>query len=912
MAFTTPSEFVSRTNLDVESVDDLSKAELVSVAKYLKLEVPPGAKKSVLNRLVLSKLIELGHIDSDVGDIAKSSDSEELQKLRIQLQLKEIDFRAKEKQLDFDQKVKEMEHEKAMKEMEMRAALGPHISTSCNFDFSKNVRLVPKFDEKDVDRFFTSFETLAKKLDWPSKYWSTLLHSVFTGKAKDVYSSLSYAESSDYDKVKEHVLKSYQLVPEAYRQKFRNTRQKGPDQTYVEFSRVKSELLDKWISSRKVGSDFAKLRELILLEEFCNCVPREIRTHLSDRGVEKLEKAAIMSDDYELAHKSSFGQSRDQKSHKGFKKKDSGGKLGSGKESDTKGTPSGDDSSKPAKGRPTCSYCHKIGHTYETCFKRLRDLDKPTAFISSPPISKMDMGSQSVLSGSKEPSTLFESSVSCSHVDYVRAKLKKHGYDRFISLGTVTRLDNDESSKVVILRDTGASRSLMLRSVLPLGREVDDSTEHVLVRGIGEDTYRAPLVRLHLECEYSASLVEVGIVERLPADWVDFLLGNDIAGGRVYVSPSVHVCSEPRVIEETERLSSEFPGIFPACVTTRSMARSLNNVKEVNPGEVDDSFKLAGTFFENIDLPKVNNEREKVNKFSFGEAFPLDSKTLILKQKADDEVRRLFDSSLSEEEVAKVPGGYYISKSGVLMRKWRHPEAPASDDWRVYHQIIVPKEYRAYILKVAHDLPMSGHLGVRKTQDRILRHFFWPRIHRDVSDYCRSCPTCQLVGKPNQKIQNAPLMPIPAMGQPFERVLIDCVGPLPKTRSGFMYILTIMDVATRYPEAIPLRNISAKLVTDALVKFFTRVGLPKEVQHDQGSNFMSELFKSVLSNLGIKQIASSAYHPQSQGALERYHQTLKTMIKAFCHDNQADWDKGLDFLRLGRLLMNRRALVLLS
>lgn len=63
------------------------------------------------------------------------------------------------------------------------------------------------------------------------------------------------------------------------------------------------------------------------------------------------------------------------------------------------------------------------------------------------------------------------------------------------------------------------------------------------------------------------------------------------------VLPSVHVCSEPRVIEETERLSSEFSGIFPACVTTRSMARSLNNGKEVKPQEVNDSFKLARTFF---------------------------------------------------------------------------------------------------------------------------------------------------------------------------------------------------------------------------------------------------------------------------------------------------------------------------
>ena len=133
-------------------------------------------------------------------------------------------------------------------------------------------------------------------------------------------------------------------------------------------------------------------------------------------------------------------------------------------------------------------------------------------------------------------------------------------------------------------------------------------------------------------------------------------------------------------------------------------------------------------------------------------------------------------------------------------------------------------------------------------------------------------------------------------GNPFDKVIVDCVGPLPKSRSGNMYLLTIMDVATRYPEAIPLRRITAKVVSEALVKFFTRVGLPKEVQHDQGSNFMSRVFKQVLQSLGITQIASSAYHPQSQGALERYHQTLKTMVKAFCHDRQEDWDKGIDLL----------------
>ncbi|XP_072182172.1 uncharacterized protein [Diadema setosum] len=76
----------------------------------------------------------------------------------------------------------------------------------------------------------------------------------------------------------------------------------------------------------------------------------------------------------------------------------------------------------------------------------------------------------------------------------------------------------------------------------------------------------------------------------------------------------------------------------------------------------------------------------------------------------------------------------------------------------------------------------------------------------------------------------------------------------------------------------------------------TRYGLPKEIQSDQGSNFMSRVFQELMYQLGIQQIKSSAYHPQSQGALERYHQTLKTMLKVYCLDNPRDWDKGIPFL----------------
>ena len=101
---------------------------------------------------------------------------------------------------------------------------------------------------------------------------------------------------------------------------------------------------------------------------------------------------------------------------------------------------------------------------------------------------------------------------------------------------------------------------------------------------------------------------------------------------------------------------------------------------------------------------------------------------------------------------------------------------------------------------------------------------------------------------------------------------------------------------TRFPEAIPLRNIKARTVSNALVKLFTLFGRPKEVQSDQGSNFMSGIFQPVMHELGVRQIKSSAYHPESQGALERFHASLKTMIRAYVEQHEKDWDVGLPLL----------------
>ena len=183
-------------------------------------------------------------------------------------------------------------------------------------------------------------------------------------------------------------------------------------------------------------------------------------------------------------------------------------------------------------------------------------------------------------------------------------------------------------------------------------------------------------------------------------------------------------------------------------------------------------------------------------------------------------------------------------KDDVLMRKHRPLNIPATDEWKVYRQIAVPPKYRSEILELAHSLSMSGHLGVNKLENRILQHFYWPKLRKSVAEFMKTCHVCQMVGKPNQNVIPALMKPVPAFDEPFSRVRIDCVGSMPKTRYGNSYLLTIMCASTRFAEAIPLRKILSQVIIKALTKFFTQFGIPKEIQSDQSSNFTSRIISN--------------------------------------------------------------------
>jgi transposase InsO family protein len=128
------------------------------------------------------------------------------------------------------------------------------------------------------------------------------------------------------------------------------------------------------------------------------------------------------------------------------------------------------------------------------------------------------------------------------------------------------------------------------------------------------------------------------------------------------------------------------------------------------------------------------------------------------------------------------------------------------------------------------------------------------------------------------------------------KVYLDIVGPLPLTEDGMKYILTCQDNLSKYSVAVPLEGQTADEVPDAFVTQIVLVyGIPNEIVTDQGSNFMSHVFKRICKLFKIEKICTTAYNPESNGALERTHKTLTNYLRCFGDTKSSDWDKCLPF-----------------
>ncbi|XP_066983829.1 uncharacterized protein [Macrobrachium rosenbergii] len=380
--------------------------------------------------------------------------------------------------------------------------------------------------------------------------------------------------------------------------------------------------------------------------------------------------------------------------------------------------------------------------------------------------------------------------------------------------------------------------------------------------GIARDYHKvvsAPLVEVRLSFPGYDKVTELAVVESLPILSIDGILGNDMLnskGQELFPTLSVHAC--------------------PVTVTTRAEAKAANlidndddlilsslEVDVERPGSLDSSSSVVS-----------NVLRPELDRLSFIEA-----------QKKE------FSFDLGD--TADLTKPMFCVTNGLSYRISRPSTDDLSKTSRI-EQIVVPSQFRKSILSLSRDGSFSGHFSVWKTFRKLAR-FWWPGLKSSVKRFVNECEVCQVMGKPNQIIPKAPLNPIPAIGAPFVELVFDVVGPLPKTKSGFTHLLTIMDRASKFPEAFPMRRITSKAVFDKLIEFFSRYGLPRIIQTDCGTNFTSKVFKGKCAELAIQHNTSVPYHPESQGVVEKFHQTLRSILKKCCYEQGEEWDKGLSF-----------------
>ncbi|XP_050295859.1 uncharacterized protein LOC126735794 [Anthonomus grandis grandis] len=240
-----------------------------------------------------------------------------------------------------------------------------------------------------------------------------------------------------------------------------------------------------------------------------------------------------------------------------------------------------------------------------------------------------------------------------------------------------------------------------------------------------------------------------------------------------------------------------------------------------------------------------------------------------------------------KEQPSKYPL-WWISNNKLYKRtKSKYPALDNPDDAWLQ---IVPRNQRSDVIKAHHDPPTCGHLGVFKTLSRISQKYYWPNMKCDVARYIARCHTC-LRTKPLQKVSSGHLLsPQPTLTRPWQILSVDLVGPLPRSRSGYSFVLSVYDLFSKYPLFFPLRVATASSILKWLEDHVLLVyGIPDRIIADNGPQFRSGAFQNKMQEYGIQIRYTANYHPQAN-PVERVHRVLKTIISSYVDEDHRTWD----------------------
>ena len=709
----------------------------------------------------------------------------------------------------------------------------------------RSPKLPPFNDAKDdMDAYLQRFERYAENEDWDTDCLGVYLGSLLTGQALEEYSRLPAADARNYAILKKALLTRYQLTQEDYRRKFLAGSQSARE-TASQFLVRLEHLFDHWVRLSDIEHTYEGLRELTVMEQYLHACPRELALFIRERSPIGLKQLVELADVYTAARASVAPPPRVSPAPRSPM---------------LRPPPRFEPPQHTLDARPPyrsagrgggnrrCFLCNMPDHMAASC-----PTGRPRPYGDRPPRPRFD-GPPGPVSGNAAMSIPADHECSfhagqaylqCGCTLPIIGSVCCHQVERLpLMKGRV------EETDVQVLRDTGCN-GVIVKYDLVSPQHFTGSRQRIIL--MDRSVIEVPVAKIRIDTPVFCGEVYALCVQNPVCD---LIIGN-IPG----VHPNILGATTTDELPTTTSIEAPPPSDEPTTCAVKKRGQHERADRPTKPLKTSDGCRSL-------------------------EMTPAEFQAA---QKADNELSRYFEIARDETVDKETDRKWFEVSDGVLFRFFRHPQGGV-----VLKQAIVPNRLRTEVLKLGHEGVLAGHLGTKRTADRILAHFFWPGIFGDIKRFCQSCDICQRTVNKGS-VKKAPVQEVPLVHLPFQKVAIDLIGPLsPASNRNHRWVLTLVDYATRYPEAVALVKIDTETVAEALLGIFARVGFPQEILSDNGTQFVSHVMQEVARLISVKQLFSSPYHPMANGLCERFNGTLKKMLLRLCSEQPREWDRYLE------------------
>ncbi|XP_055880846.1 uncharacterized protein LOC129925304 [Biomphalaria glabrata] len=755
----------------------------------------------------------------------------------------------------------------------MRIEAGVSVPTEGNSNNSANIeshssaawmkkKIQPFAEDKDdIGDYLKRFEIKLAKFNVQEKEWSEILLDLLHGKALTICQNHDHSMQNSYQVLKKELLNAYGHNAATFRKKYyENTPSSQVDpQTTINSEK---DFFTKWLGFENVENTYEGLRNFILIDNFLNKCDLHLQSFVKERNPKVLDEVTEIIRTYKKAYPSNPLSNKDKKNIDlvGYTQENKDRGRSRGREPQPV---RGNSNSGRAKG-VTCYTCGRKGHIAVNCMRsQSRSSGRNNYSNRSGYNNYSNNRNKENRSKSRE-----QQPRGVDRVYFVKGNSDSFTfYPGFINKRPV-RAVRDSGCNTIVIR----SNFIEPQDYRGYQRKVEFADGSI-------KEFEA--VRVFIETPFYTGYCE-GVA--MPEMRQDMLIGN-IPGVKECTTEELAAWQNKykQMNQSTDTTPYESNMVMTRAEGIRKAEAQENSIES---GSTETMEQPRGNGLENNQVAETNeNDSRKEEQEDLEETKEIPR--FAQEQKLDNIVGSIY--ARVEDKNNNNPMEKFKFENDILVRQ-------TILNGRKVKQLVLPQKYWQDALVIVHDNNMSAHSGTKKCFKNLSRHFFWPNMKTTIAKYIGSCDICQKK-EAKGRMGKAPLQAMDEPTEPFQKIAIDIIGPLTKTESNSRYILTIIDMFTRYPEAVALSNIDTENIINGLTqKWITRYGMPKILLTDNASQFRSEQFKKWMEQSGMRHMTSSVYHAEGNGTCEWFNGGLKRALAKIVQNNQSHWDRYINFV----------------